>query len=82
MKLLATASVLSFFSMIAFGMYTWEQSIIDEMTALPDDVVAEMGIGQCVEDRRAACGIVFDYSMVETCESIMIGEAVLCAKRT
>jgi hypothetical protein len=43
-------------------------------------VQKELGISQCVEDRRAVCGIKFDYNMLETCEGIMNGEAVLCAK--
>lgn len=77
MKLLTFASTTSFLAMIAFGMFTWEQSIIDEMTALPDDVVAEMSYLQCKDDYRGVHNVRFKYDMRETCKRIMNGEAVL-----
>jgi len=77
MKLLAFASVTSFLSMVAFGMWQFEQSIIDEMNSEEVAVYNELNIIQCTEDRRAIHNIRFDYSMLETCESILNAQEVL-----
>lgn len=73
-KLLGFASVTSFCTMIAFGMWQWEAYEIDQMGT---ESHAEASYIQCANDYRAVHGTTFKYDMRETCKRIMNGEAVL-----